>query len=78
MKKFKLKLERLHLSLSKEIIKILIVDVVLIGCLVLTSFLLKSWLYIGIGGGFAAILTILYFSRYDGKIDEIIKKLLLI
>lgn len=71
MKKFKSKLQFLHLDFKREILKIIAIPVALISVGTVVSILLKSFLYVGFGIGFGAISVVLLIASYDTRIETI-------
>ena len=71
MKKFKNKLQYLHLDFKREIIKIISIALGIILCGLVPAIILKSFLYIGIGIGVSLIAVVMLFADYDNRIDAI-------
>ena len=71
MKKIIAKINRLGLSVKKEIIIFATVNFILIASSVALNFTAKNPLFLAFGPGFAVIFSILYVSRYDTVINKI-------
>ena len=71
MKKFKSKLQFLHLDFKREILKIISISLGIIACGLVPAIILKSFLYIGIGVGISLIIVVMLFADYDNRIDVI-------
>ncbi len=65
---------KLKLSPKTEYLKLAGIDIALITIGAVISFLIKSWLYLGLGLALAAIFSVYYLTRYGAQIDAINKE----
>lgn len=71
MKKIIKKIDKLGLSLKKEIIYFSVINFVLILSFILCGIFAKKPLFFGIGPGFAVVFSIYFVTRYDSMINKI-------
>lgn len=70
MKNLILKMQKLHLNPKKEFLIFGCVNFLIIAIAVVVGILLKKPVFIGFGGGFAVIFSILFLSRYGQIINK--------
>ena len=74
MSKIKENMLKLKLSPKREYAKLAGVCASLIALGLIISFLIKSWLYLGIGAGLSAIVLVYLLSSYGSQLDKINKE----